>query len=90
MRGERGDHDHHRSLWLTHGDVNGVDFWLDDEGCGRIVHQEGDADVTDSGSVVLLTANDWIGPTTKKYSLTRVASSSSSTATDGSSIAIFF
>ena len=25
--GERKDHQHHRSLWFTHGDVNGYDFW---------------------------------------------------------------
>ncbi|MEM7386089.1 MAG: PmoA family protein [Verrucomicrobiota bacterium] len=24
---EASDHPHHRSLWFTHGDVNGVDFW---------------------------------------------------------------
>lgn len=62
IKGERSDHDHHRSLWLTHGDVNGVDFWLDDEGCGRIVHQDGSAKVTDDGTVVLLTSNHWLGP----------------------------
>ena len=21
------DHPHHQSLWMTHGDVNGIDFW---------------------------------------------------------------
>ncbi len=25
--GEKKDHPHHRSLWFTHGDVNGIDFW---------------------------------------------------------------
>lgn len=25
--GEEHDHPHHRSLWYSHGDVNGVDFW---------------------------------------------------------------
>ena len=41
VKTERGDHDHHRSLWLTHGDVNGIDFWLDDEdkGCGKIIER---------------------------------------------------
>ncbi len=66
VTGERGDHDHHRSLWLTHGDVNGVDFWLDDQGCGRIVHQQGEVAVTDAGTVVLLTSNDWLGPDGKR------------------------
>ncbi|MEM9828011.1 MAG: PmoA family protein [Planctomycetota bacterium] len=34
---EKSDHDHHRSLWLTHGEVNDIDFWIDDPGTGRIV-----------------------------------------------------
>src|SRR5262245_65416630 len=25
--GEAHDHPHHRGLWFTHGDVNGYDFW---------------------------------------------------------------
>src|SRR5262245_54814599 len=25
--GEVEDHQHHRSLWFTHGSVNGIDFW---------------------------------------------------------------
>jgi hypothetical protein len=28
--GEAKDHVHHRGLWFTHGDVNGVDFWAND------------------------------------------------------------
>ena len=32
---EAEDHIHHRSLWFTHGDVNGVDFWTEGEGHGR-------------------------------------------------------
>ncbi|MBM3775934.1 MAG: hypothetical protein FJW37_12360 [Acidobacteria bacterium] len=27
VAGESTDHPHHRGLWFTHGDVNGVDFW---------------------------------------------------------------
>lgn len=26
--GEAHDHPHHESLWVAHGDVNGVDFWM--------------------------------------------------------------
>lgn len=37
---EEQDHPHHRSLWYAHGDVNGVDFWADGAGMGRIVHQK--------------------------------------------------
>jgi hypothetical protein len=28
--GEAKDHVHHRGLWFTHGDVNGLDFWAND------------------------------------------------------------
>jgi hypothetical protein len=34
------DHPHHRSLWFTHGDVNGVDFWTEGAGKGKIIHEE--------------------------------------------------
>jgi hypothetical protein len=27
VKGETQDHPHHRGLWVTHGDVNGIDFW---------------------------------------------------------------
>ncbi len=37
---ERRDHVHHRSLWLTHGNVNGVDFWSEKGNSGRIKHQK--------------------------------------------------
>src|SRR5690242_802160 len=29
--GETHDHPHHRGLWFTHGDVNGLDFWANEE-----------------------------------------------------------
>src|SRR6476661_167075 len=32
------DHPHQRSLWFSHGAVNGIDFWS--EGKGRIEHRE--------------------------------------------------
>ena len=28
--GEAHDHPHHRGLWFTHGDVNGLDFWANE------------------------------------------------------------
>ena len=34
-----GDHVHHRSLWVAHGDVNGANVWAEMEGSGRIVHR---------------------------------------------------
>jgi hypothetical protein len=38
VAGESQDHIHHRGLWFTHGDVNGVDFWAETEKSGRTVH----------------------------------------------------
>jgi hypothetical protein len=31
LPGESRDHPHHRGLWFTHGDVNGVDFWMNEQ-----------------------------------------------------------
>ena len=42
VKGEEPDHPHHRSLWFSHDDVNGVNFWHttpEREG-GRIVQTE--------------------------------------------------
>ncbi len=35
---EARDHVHHRSLWFTHGSVNGHDFWGEGRGSGKVVH----------------------------------------------------
>jgi hypothetical protein len=48
LPGEEHDHPHHRSLWYSHGDVNGIDFWSepashkepDKVKSGRIVHEK--------------------------------------------------
>src|SRR5258706_4187872 len=39
-KGEDHDHPHHRSLWYSHGSVNGVDFWSETPGAGQIVHDK--------------------------------------------------
>ncbi len=36
--GEEHDHVHHRSFWVAHGMVNGVDFWTEAEGHGFQAH----------------------------------------------------
>jgi hypothetical protein len=46
VAGETRDHKHHRGLWFTHGDVNGIDFWANDESYVR-------ADRKNLGKVVL-------------------------------------
>lgn len=53
------DHPHQRSLWFTHGDVNGIDFWS--EGKGRIEHREF-VKVEGGPEAVIVTKNDWLSP----------------------------
>jgi hypothetical protein len=36
---EEHDHPHHRSLWFAHGSINGQDFWSEQPGFGKTVHQ---------------------------------------------------
>lgn len=62
---EKHDHPHHRSLWFTHGDVNGISFWHEGEKTGEIVHREF---VKREGGPVgrIVTRNDWIGPDGKR------------------------
>jgi hypothetical protein len=38
--GEERDHRHHRSLWFAHGAMNGQDFWSEEKGFGKTVHEE--------------------------------------------------
>lgn len=52
--GEEQDHPHHRSLWFAHGDINGVDFWLEKPTSGRVVLES--LDETSSGDVGVIRA----------------------------------
>jgi hypothetical protein len=38
VEGEERDHVHHKGLWYTHGDVNGIDFWAEAKESGTTVH----------------------------------------------------
>ncbi len=38
--GEEHDHPHHRSLWYSHGSLNGIDFWSEGSKAGKIVHDK--------------------------------------------------
>ena len=60
--GEVEDHPHHRSLWFTHGDVNGIDFWAEGSGNkGRIVSQSVEHSVN-GGVGEIRARNRWVGP----------------------------
>ena len=58
--GEEQDHPHHRSLWFGHGLVNGVDFWTERAGSGRIVHDEFTAIRSGEDKGIIRTRNKWI------------------------------
>ena len=62
VEAEATDHVHHESLWFTHDEVNGVDFWAhrpDSEGRhARIVQKS--MRVTDDGAIV--SENAWLAP----------------------------
>jgi len=55
--GERQDHPHHRSLWFTHGDVNGLSFWHRE----RIKHLEFTR-LQSGRAAVVETRNQWLAP----------------------------
>jgi hypothetical protein len=55
---EAHDHPHHRSLWFTHGEVNGVDFWAEGEKMGKTHHQEF-TKLADGKTAVIATKNIW-------------------------------
>jgi hypothetical protein len=62
VAGEERDHKHHRSLWFSHGAVNGIDFWAEDAKAGRIVHDRFLEIKSGAESGVIRSANKWIAP----------------------------
>ena len=53
-------HSHHNSVWLSHHDVNGVDFW-GDNGKGRILHQRIEQIEDGDSRAFVRTSNVWLG-----------------------------
>jgi len=66
VSGEAHDHVHHKSMWFTHGRVNGIDFWTEGDGKGRIVHDKLLKAEAVDGRVVIETSNKWLGPNGKQ------------------------
>jgi hypothetical protein len=60
------DHPHHRSIWVAHGDVNGVDNWSEEKGHGKTVHRG--FQVIRSGPVLseIVALGDWVSSTGDK------------------------
>jgi len=54
------EHPHHRSLWISHGDVNGIDFWNEPPEHGFSRNQE-ITDIVNGGAYAAFTAkNLWV------------------------------
>lgn len=57
-------HSHHNSVWISHNDVGGVNFWADRgvNNLGRIIHQR--TELFDDGpqEAAMITVNAWIAP----------------------------
>jgi len=56
-KSEQRDHRHHRSLWFTHGSVNGYDFWT--EGRGSKTVQTKLKLECDGDKGIIITENEW-------------------------------
>ena len=60
--GEEPDgHPHHRSLWYSHGTVNGVDFWGEGRKSGKILHDKF-LEVKGSDVGVIRSTCKWVAP----------------------------
>lgn len=59
IESEASDHVHHRSLWFSHGDVNGVSFWDEERRSGSIVHREF-LRVSGGAEAIVATRNEWL------------------------------
>lgn len=57
------DHIHQRSMWMTHGEVNDIDFWSEVAGSGTIEHVAVESsDVGPDGIATLVTTARWKKP----------------------------
>ncbi|MGV3483484.1 MAG: PmoA family protein [Planctomycetaceae bacterium] len=60
--GNSKDHVHQRSLWMTHGEVNGIDFWMEGEKAGRIQHDRVVSQDVAQRQAKLVTTAKWVTP----------------------------
>ena len=56
---EQEDHIHQRSLWMTYGKVNNIDFWSESPNHGNILHREF-VEVSGGPTAKIVTRNDWV------------------------------
>jgi sugar phosphate isomerase/epimerase len=57
---EAQDHVHHKSLWFTHGEVNGHDFWGEGRGSGKVVHDKFLKVSSGSETGEITSTNKWV------------------------------
>jgi hypothetical protein len=56
-------HSHHNSVWVSHHDVNGVNFWADHgRDLGTIVHQRVERLEDSDAAAAVQVLNHWVGP----------------------------
>ena len=60
--GEEKDHPHHRSLWFSHGAVNGVDFWAETAKAGKIQHDQFLEVKSGKDEGVIKSSCKWVAP----------------------------
>jgi hypothetical protein len=65
VEGEEKDHQHHRSLWFSHGSVNGVDFWAETPKAGKIQHDKFLELKSGPEEGILKSACKWVTPDNK-------------------------
>lgn len=56
------DHRHHHGIWVGHGRVDDVDFWLERHNSGRIVHKKFENLITEGDKGSFTEQCDWIAP----------------------------
>ncbi len=59
---EERDHIHHRGLWMTYGNVEGLDFWAEGTDKAHVVHRRIVEINNSSDGSTLLTEHDWMLP----------------------------
>ena len=59
---EDHDHPHHRGMWFSHGEVNGVDFWSETAKAGRIAHEKFIELSSGKDQGVIRSTCQWISP----------------------------
>ena len=63
---ERADHIHQRSLWFTHGDVNGCDFWSEQAKRQGVIKHREFTKIQSGPEAVIVSRNDWVETEGKK------------------------